>query len=95
MAASHHTCNRLGAAGLVVGLDVGAADAWAIFGDAEFGGKAGEEFFDDELLFDAYHGIHGAGHADVGNVGGASGQDAFICGLDVGVGADDGGTVAV
>src|SRR5690606_2070843 len=39
--------------------------------------------------------IAGPAHADVGDVGRAAGEDTFVGGLDVGMGADDGGAAAV
>ena len=52
-------------------------------------GHAGEELADDDLGLDADDRFGGAGHPQVGDVGGAPGEDALVGGLDVGVGADD------
>ena len=61
----------------------------------EFAGHSGEEAGEDELFFYADDGVVGAGHAYVGLVGGAVGEDALVGGGDVGVGAEDGGDAAV
>jgi hypothetical protein len=45
--------------------------------------------------FDADDGVVRAGHAYVGLVGGAVGEDALVGGGDVGVGAEDGRDAAV
>jgi len=65
------------------------------FGGFELGGHSGEETL--ENLFDFYSddGVIGAGHAYVGLVGCASGEDALVGGGDVCVGAKECGDAAV
>ena len=85
----------MGAAGGSVAGDEGGAHFWVALGGLELAGHSGEEAVEDELGFDADDGIVRAGHAYVGLVGGAVGEDALVGGGDVGVGADDGGDAAV
>jgi hypothetical protein len=51
-------------------------------------GHAGEELADDDLGLDADDRFGGAGHPQIGDVGGAAGEDALVGGL-MWVGADD------
>src|SRR3989442_13792321 len=60
-------------------------------GYVEAGGHAVEKFADDALAVHADDAGVRSGHADIGDVGGALGQDAFIGGGGGGVRANDGG----
>src|SRR5256712_3929341 len=64
-------------------------------GYVEAGGHAVEKFADDALAVHAEDAAVRAGHADIGDVGGALGQDAFVGGGDVRVRANDGGDAPV
>lgn len=85
----------MGAAGAAVAMDEGGAHLGVVLGGFEFAGHAGEEALEDELGFYANDRVEGAGHADVGLIGGAVVEDAVVGGGDVGVGAEDGGDAAV
>lgn len=87
--------NAVGAAGGSVAGDEGCAHFWIALGRLEFAGHSGEEAVEDEFGFDADDGIVGAGHAYVGLVGGAAGEDALVGGGDMGVGAQERGEAAV
>ena len=93
--AEHDALDAVGAAGGSVAGDEGGAHLWIALGGLELAGHSGEEAVEDELGFDADHGVVGAGHAYVGLVGGAAGEDALVGGGDVGVGAEQGGEAAV
>src|SRR5216683_4433489 len=93
--AEHDAADAVGAAGGSVAGDEGGAHLRVALGRLELAGHSGEEACEDELLFDADDGVVGAGHAYVGLVGGAVGEDALVGGRDVGVGAEDGGDAAV
>jgi hypothetical protein len=85
----------VGAAGGSVTGDEGGAHLGIALSGFELAGHAGEEAVEDEFGFYADDGVVGAGHAYVGLIGGAVGEDALVCCGDVGVGADDGGDAAV
>lgn len=91
----HDALDVMGAARGSVAGDEGGAHLGITLGGLEFTWHSGEEAGKDKLFFDADDGVVGAGHADVGLVGGAVGQDAFVGGRDVGVGAEQGGDAAV
>jgi len=85
----------VGAACGSVTEDEGGAHLGIAFCGFEFARHSGEEAGEDEFFFYADDGVVRAGHADVGLVGGALGEDALVgCG-DVGVGAEDGGDASV
>ena len=85
--AEHEALDVVGAARGSVAGDEGGAHLWVALGGLEFAGHTGEEAGEDELFFYADHRVVGAGHAYVGLVGGAVGEDALVgCG-DVGMGA--------
>ena len=85
----------VGSAGGSVAGDESGAHLRVAFGGLEFAGHAGEEAVEHELFFYADDGVVGAGHAYVGLVGGAVGEDALVGGGDVGVGADDSSDASV
>jgi hypothetical protein len=91
----HDSLNVMGAAGGSFAVDEGGAHLWIALGGFELAGHAGEEAGEDELFFYADDGVVGAGHADVGLVGGSVGKDALVGGGDVGVGAEESGNAAV
>lgn len=68
----------VGAAGGSVAGDEGGTHFGIALGGLEFAGHAGEEALEDQLGFDSDDGVVGAGHADVGLVGGAVGEDALV-----------------
>src|ERR1700756_2035521 len=78
--AQHQTFNAAGAPGLVIALDYDGAEADVAGGGFEARGHAAEEALDYQLLLYADDAVVGAGHADVGDVGGALGQNVFIGG---------------
>lgn len=78
-----------------IAADEDSADLRVSLGSFELSGHPGEEAVEDQLRFDADDGVVRAGHADVGNVGGSSGQHAGVGGGDVGVGSEDGGDAPV
>ena len=85
----------MGFAGFGVAGDDGGAHLWISRSGLELAGDAGEEAAEDKFFFNADDRVVGAGHADVGLVSGAAGEDAFVGGGDVGVGAENGGDAAV
>ena len=85
----------VGAAGGSVAGDEDGAHLWIAFGGFELAGHSGKEAVEDELGFDSYDGVVGAGHAYVGDEGGPVGKDTGVGGGNVGVGAEDGGDAAV
>src|SRR5882762_9843211 len=87
--AEHDVLDEVGAAGGSIAGDESGAHLGVALGGFEFSGHAGEETVEDEFGLYADDGVVGAGHADVGLVGGAVGQDACVCGGDVSVGAND------
>lgn len=72
-----------------------AAEAGVAGGDFEEVGHAGEEVFEDAVFAAAEDGVVGTGHAEVGDIGGAGGEDAGVGGGGVGVGAEIEGDFAV
>src|SRR3984957_13400520 len=85
----------MGAAGGSVAVDKGGAHLGVALGGLELAGHSGEEACEDQLFFYADDGVVGAGHAYVGLVGGAVGEDALVGGGDVGVRAEESGDAAV
>jgi hypothetical protein len=82
-------------AGRFVDVDDDGGQADVALGDFEGDAGLKEETLEDPVGAHADDRIVGAGHADVGQQGGAAGQDALVAGGDVGVGADDGAHPAV
>jgi hypothetical protein len=85
----------VGAAGRSVTGDQGGAHLRIALGWFELSWHSGEETRKNQFLFNTDDGVVGAGHAYVGLVGGAIGQDALVCCGDVGVGAEKSGDTAV
>jgi hypothetical protein len=75
--------------------DVDAHQPRVLFGGLEPDRHLCQERLDRLLALDADHAAARAGHADVGDVGGAARQDPRVGGRHVCVGADDGGHPAV
>ena len=84
-----------GAASGFVNVKGDAAEADVVLPDLHAFVEAGEEAFEHGPLVVADDGVVGAGHSHVGDEGGAAGQDFFVGGGDVGVGANDGGDAPV
>lgn len=85
-----------GGAGFRVGFDEDAAKGdFAGLGNFEAFGHLGEDCFQDDFFVVANDGIVGTGHACVGDVGGSFVKEAFVGGLHVGVGADNGGDLSI
>lgn len=84
-----------GSAGVGVNRDNDAVDANVVFGNAVRVGHLGHETLDDTIGTAAEDGGVRAGHAQVGNVSGAVGQNSFVGGGDVGVSAEDEADLAV
>src|SRR5271157_4212136 len=93
--AEEETLDRAGAAGGFVHVEQDGVHADVALGDREFRRHAVEKSLNDALLLHADDGIVRAGHADVGDVSGAPGEDALVGGGDVRVRADDHGYFAV
>jgi len=83
------------AASSSVALDQRSAHLRIALGRFELARHSGEEPVEDQLLLDPNHGVVRAGHADVGLISRAAGQDALVGGGNVGVGAEDGGDAAI
>src|SRR5271163_2843018 len=81
--AEHEALDGSGAAGRSVAIDHGGAHAGVVAGGFELARHAGEEAVEHQLLLNADHAVIRAAHADVGLVGGASGEHAFVGGGDV------------
>src|SRR5277367_543400 len=84
-----------GAAGGFVHVNLHSVHLHVAFGYREFCGERIEEALHDGFFLHADDGIVGAGHAYVGDIGSAAGENAIIGGGDVGVRAQDGGDFAV
>ena len=78
-----------------VALDQRGAHASVVAGRFKSARHSGEKPGEHQLFFDANDAVVGAAHADVGLVGGASGEDALIRGRDMGVGAEERGDASV
>src|SRR2546426_7911927 len=76
---------------MIVGLDEYGVHLHLARGHVEAGGHAVEKFADDAFAVHADDAGVRAGHADIGDVGGALRQDAFIGGGDGRVRGHDGG----
>ena len=76
-------------------FDEGAADPDGSWGDGVSGRKCVEEFADDGGWFASEDGIFGSAHAGITEEGGAVGENFFIGGLDVGMGADECGDASI
>lgn len=87
--------DRVGASRGTVAADESGAHLRIPFGGLELARHSGEEAIEDELGFDPDDGVVRAGHADIGDEGGATGQQASVGGGNVGVGAHDGSDSAV
>src|SRR6266404_581166 len=92
---NHDAFDAGGAAGALVAVNPDAAEARVALCRFPAHGHAGEEALQHQILFDADHAVVGAGHANVGDVGRAFGQNALVGRGDVRVGAEDGGDAAV
>jgi hypothetical protein len=84
-----------GAAGGFVDVDEDCVHLDVAFGYGEAGRHGVEETLHDALLLHADDGIVRAGHADVGDIGGAAREDVLVGGGDVGVRAEDDGNFSV
>jgi len=93
--AEHDAFDVVGAASGSVAGDEGGTHFGIAFGGLEFAGHSGEEAGEDELFFYADDRVVGAGHANVGLVGSAVGEDAFVGRGDVGVCTEQGSDAAV
>jgi hypothetical protein len=91
----HDAFDVVGAAGGPVTGNESGAHLWIALGGFELAGHAGEEAGDDLLFFYADDGVVGAGHAYVGLVRRAVGENALVSGWDVRVGAEQSGNAAV
>ena len=78
-------------AGLLVAGEEDAVHFTGAFGQVEPGGHFCLQLADDDLRLDPQDRVDDAGHAGVGEVAGALGQDCRVCGGHVGVGAEQGG----
>ena len=74
-----------------IGLDQGGAELDIGVGRLEADRHLGQKALDGDLGAHADYRVVGPGHARVGQIRRAPGQDAFVGGLHVGVGADHGG----
>src|SRR5207245_2234531 len=77
-----------GAARLGIDRDDHAVQRGGSLGRLEADGHLGEEALQDQILVHADDGVDGARHAEVGDVGGAAGQNALVGGLEVTMCAD-------
>ena len=93
--AEHDAFDVVGAASGSVAGDEGGTHFGVAFGGLEFAGHSGEEAGEDELFFYTDDRVVGAGHANVGLVGSAVGEDAFVGRGDVGVCTEQGSDAAV
>lgn len=84
-----------GAAGGSVDLNHGTMEDDAMFGDLEAMRRVEQEFLDDGIDFATQNTLLRAGKAGIREVSGAAGENLFIGRLDVSVGADDGGNLAI
>src|SRR5579862_1790513 len=91
----HEALDVAGLAGALVAIDDHGAQADVAGGCLEAHGHAVKELVDDEFFFYADHAVVGTGHADIGDVGRSFGENAFVGGGDVSVGADHGGDAAI
>src|ERR1700744_3590925 len=85
----------MGASGGSVAGDQSGTHLWISFCGFELAGHSSEEACEDQLFFYADDGVVRTGHAYVGLVGGAVGEDALVGGGDVGVGAEECGDTTV
>ena len=80
---------------LVIDAEEGAVHLAGIGGEVKADGEMAAHLLDGQLGLDAENGADGAGHAEIGDVGGPVFEELFVGGLDVGMGAEDGGDAAV
>src|SRR4051794_7488341 len=83
--------NRQSPAGRFIDFGQRAAEAYIAGGDIERVGHVLRHELKDTVLAPAQDGVVWAGHAEVGDIGGAAGEDLGVGGGDVRVGADDEG----
>jgi hypothetical protein len=93
--AEHEALDVVGAASGSVAGDEGGTHLGVALGGLEFAGHSGEEAREDELFFYADDRVVGAGHAYVGLVSSAVGEDALVGRGDVCVCTKKGSDAAV
>src|ERR1700728_346223 len=86
--AQHQALNIAGLAGFLVAIDHHCAQTHIAGGRLEAYRHAVKELANDELFLHSDDAVIRAGHADIGNVGRSFGQNTFVRGGHVCVGAD-------
>src|ERR1700721_1393191 len=91
----HDALNVLGTTCGSVAGDQGSAHLRVALGWLELAGHSGEETCENQLFFNADDRVVWSGHAYVGLVGCASGENALVCRGNVGVGTEQSGDATV